>query len=160
MIRVASLAVALFAFWLLLSGHYTPWLVASGAAIAVLVALFGLRLGYADAEGHPIERVPAALAYAPWLVKEIFKSAVDVSRIIVNPRLPISPRLVRLAAVQRTPVGVTIYANSITLTPGTITVEVDRHDRVLVVHALTAAGEAGLIEGEMARRVSRVEGAA
>ncbi len=158
MIRVFSLAAVLFVFWLLLSGHFTPFLMISGAVCALLIAWLGVVLGYADEEGHPIELVPRGLIYWPWLVKEAVKASLDVAAIVVNPALPISPQLIRVKTSQKTAVGTTIYANSITLTPGTITVEVNRHDSELLVHALTRAGAEGLAEGEMDRRVTVMEG--
>lgn len=156
--RIVGLALALFAFWLLLSGHYTAWLIGAGAVTAIIVALLALRFGFADEEGFPIERLLAGLLYWPWLLVEIAKSTVQVTRIILNPRLPISPTLVRAPCGPKTATGIATYANSITLTPGTITVEVDRGRGELVVHALTAEGVAGLMEGEMNRRVQRFEG--
>jgi multicomponent Na+:H+ antiporter subunit E len=156
--RAISLAVALFVFWLLLSGHYTVFLVTSGAITAVVIAWLGLRLDYADEEGHPIHLLGRGLLYWPWLLKEIVKSALDVAAIIVRPSLPISPQLVRLTTSQRHPVGTVIYANSITLTPGTITVEVSRRDRALLVHALTGSAADGLAAGDMDRRVTAMEG--
>jgi multicomponent Na+:H+ antiporter subunit E len=156
--RVLSLAATLFLFWLALSGHYTPFLIVAGIVSSLAIAAFGLRVGYADDEGHPVEFLPRALLYWPWLVVEIAKSAWDVARIIVDPKLPISPRLIRSKTSQRTAVGIATYANSITLTPGTITVEVNRRDQEFLVHALTAAGAAGVEEGGMDRRVTAFEG--
>jgi multicomponent Na+:H+ antiporter subunit E len=156
--RLVSLAVTLFVFWVLLSGHTDAFLLGAGALTAVLVALAGLLFGYSDEEGHPIELVLPGLLYWPWLVKEVVKSALDVSRIILTPSLPISPRTMAVQPTQKTAVGVVSYANSITLTPGTITVEADRRSRRLVVHALTEQTAAGLQSGEMDRRVSKFEG--
>ena len=124
--RVASLAFALYVFWLLLSGHYDPFLLGAGALAAVAVAFAGRLFGYADREGHPVERIFAGFRYWPWLVVEIAKSALAVARIILTPSLPIAPRLVKLRAGPNTAVGMATYANSITLTPGTITVDADR----------------------------------
>jgi len=154
--RSISAAVVLFVFWLLLSGHYTAFLVTAGAASAVAVVLFSRRMYVIDQEGHPIHLGWRALSsYWPWLAKEIVKSAWDVSRRILDPRLPISPTLVRFAPTQRTDVGRVIHANSITLTPGTISVEAGR--REFVVHALTREAAAGLAGSEMDRRVSVLE---
>ena len=141
-----------------LSGHYTPFLIVSGAVVALIVALLGVRSGYSDEEGHPVDYIVQGLVYWPWLVVEIAKSAWAVARIIVDPRLPISPRLIRTKASQRTAVGIATYANSITLTPGTITVEVNRREREFVVHALTAEGAADVEAGAMDRRVRAFEG--
>ncbi len=156
--RAFSLSATLFIFWLLLSGHYTAFLIASGAIAAAFVAWLGLRLDYADEEGHPIDLIGRGLVYWPWLIKEIIKAALGVALIIVKPSLPISPRLVRVTNTQKKPVGTVAYANSITLTPGTITVEVRRPEHALLVHALTETAAADLETGEMDRRVTVMEG--
>lgn len=158
MLQSISAAIVLFVFWLLLSGHYTAFLVAAGAGSAVAVVLFSRRMDVIDHEGHPIHLGWRALnSYWPWLVLEIVKSAWDVARRILDPRLPISPTVARFAPGQRTDVGRVIHANSITLTPGTVSVEVGA--REFVVHALTREGAAGLAGSEMDRRVTDLEGA-
>ena len=154
--RLASLAVVLFSLWLALSGHYTPFLLGAGAAAAVLCVVIAVRMGIADVEGHPVHLVRGALTYFPWLLREIAKSAWSVSKLILNPRLPISPTMTQVVATQKTTVGVASYANSITLTPGTITTGVKGN--VLTVHALTLEGALDLERGGMDARVSRFEG--
>ena len=154
--RLASLAVVLFSLWLALSGHYTPFLLGAGAAAAVLCVVIAVRMGIADSEGHPVHLVRGALTYFPWLLREIAKSAWSVSKLILNPRLPISPTMTQVVATQKTTVGVASYANSITLTPGTITTGVKGN--VLTVHALTLEGALDLERGGMDARVSRFEG--
>jgi multicomponent Na+:H+ antiporter subunit E len=156
--RLASLAVALFLFWLALSGHYTTFLVGAGAACAVLCVFMAARMGVVDSEGHPVHLVRGALTYLPWLWWEIAKSAWAVSKLILNPRLPISPTMTQVAATQKTTVGVATYANSITLTPGTITTGVKGN--LLTVHALTRDGALDLEGGGMDARVTRFEGTA
>lgn len=150
-----SSVLVLFAFWLLLSGYFTAFLMAAGAASAIGVVLLARRMEVVDHEGHPIHLGWRILTYWPWLFKEIAKSAWGVSKIILNPRLPISPTLVRARTSQKTTVGVVTYANSITLTPGTISIDV-RRDEILV-HALTREGADDLLAGEMDRRVTRFE---
>jgi len=152
-----SSAILLFVFWLLLSGYLEPFLIAAGAGSAIGVVLLARRMEVIDHEGHPIHLSWRVLGYWPWLMKEIAKSAWEVSRIIVNPRLLISPTLVRVKTSQQTAVGVVTYANSITLTPGTISVDVKRGE--ILVHALTREGAKGLLTGEMDRRGTRFEGA-
>lgn len=157
MLRRISLALALFLFWLLLSGHYTPFLMAAGLASSLLIVWFSDRfMSVLDREGHPVHLTVNALTYWPWLLWEIAKAAWDVTKRIIDPKLPISPVLVRLKASQHSEVGRVIYANSITLTPGTITMELERDN--LLVHALTREGAASLEGGDMDRRVSRFEG--
>jgi multicomponent Na+:H+ antiporter subunit E len=155
--RVSSGAV-LFGFWLTLSGYLEPFLISAGAASAAAIVWLGHRMALIDHESHPIHLYRRFFAYLPWLVKEIVKSAWDVSRIILSPRLPVSPRMVRVTPSQHTAVGLVTYANSITLTPGTISVEVGEGE--ILVHALTRDGAASLLMGDMDRRVTRFEAAA
>ena len=154
--RLISLAVALFLFWLALSGHYTPVLMTAGAAASVLCVLAALRMDIADAEGHPVHLLGRFVTFFPWLLREIAKSAWAVTKIVVHPRLPISPTMTRVRASQRTSVGMVTYANSITLTPGTITTGVKGD--VLTVHALVREGALDLEAGGMDARVTRFEG--
>jgi multicomponent Na+:H+ antiporter subunit E len=155
-VRLVSTILVLFVFWLLLSGHYTPFLLTAGIVCAVAVAAFARRMDVIDREGHPLHLAPRAmLTYWPWLIKEIVKSAWDVSRVIVHPRLPITPTLTTVQSTQKTDLGRMIFANSITLTPGTISVRVGRGE--ILVHALTAEAAQGLRAGEMDRRVTELE---
>jgi multicomponent Na+:H+ antiporter subunit E len=156
--RVVALVITLFLFWLLLSGLYTPFLVLSGLGCSIAVAAIAWRMGAIDPEGHPVDLTLGAFVYWPWLIKEIAVCGWQVTRIIVHPRLPISPALARFAPSQKSAVGLVTHANSITLTPGTITIEAG-HDEFLV-HALTREGAAGVQDSEMDRRVSRFEGRA
>ena len=97
------------------------------------------------------------LGYSPWLLKEICKSNLNVARIILTPSLPISPTMAEFQALQKTDLGRVMYANSITLTPGTITTDVNGCD--LKIHALTWEDVEGRQEEcEMNMRVSWVEG--
>jgi multicomponent Na+:H+ antiporter subunit E len=157
-VRLISAFLVLYLFWLVLSGYFTAFLMSAGAACAVAVVWFAQRMDVIDAEGHPVQLGWRILAYWAWLSKEIVKSAWDVSKIIVDPRLPISPSLVRFRPSQKTTVGLVIHANSITLTPGTISIDAEQGE--FLVHALTQAGAEGLTAGDMDRRVSACEGGA
>lgn len=154
-VRSASLAIVLFLYWLALSGHYTPFLIGAGALCAIGVALAAARMGIADAEGHPVGLLIGALTYWPWLVWEIVKSAWGVTRVVLDPRLPISPTMTLVKAGQSTAAGRATYANSITLTPGTITVGVSGD--TFTIHALVREGALDLEDGGMDRRVTRFE---
>jgi multicomponent Na+:H+ antiporter subunit E len=153
--RIMSLAAFLFAFWVALSGHYTLFLLVAGVGSALACVLVALRMRTVDSEGHPIELFAGAVTYFPWLLREIAKSAWTVSKIILHPRLPISPTMTILRARQKTRAGVATFANSITLTPGTITVRVSGND--LTVHTLVREGAIDLEGGAMNRRVTRFE---
>lgn len=154
--RYISLGLVLFAFWLALSGHYTPFLIAVGAGCVLVVMMMARRMGIVDAEGHPVAMLPRTISYFPWLAWEIIKSAVTVSRIILSPRLPISPTMTVVKAKQSTPAGIATFANSITLTPGTLTTHVDGHN--VTIHALTRDGANDIQSGTMNARVKRFEG--
>lgn len=154
--RAVVSVLALFAFWVALSGLFTPFLLAAGMGSAIAVVWIARRMNVVDQESLPIRVAPNALWYWPWLMKEIAKSAWDVTKLVVHPRLPIEPALVRFRPTQTTDVGLCTHANSITLTPGTITVEVAAGE--MLVHALTAAGAAGVLSGDMDRQATRFEG--
>ena len=154
--RSLSLAASLFAFWLALSGHYTTMLITAGAICAVVCVLIARRVRTVDNEGHPIELLRGAVTYFPWLAVEIVKSAWGVTWVILNPKLPISPCMTVVRASQTTAAGVATYANSITLTPGTVTAGVEGND--LTVHALVRDGAIDLEAGAMDRRVKAFEG--
>ncbi len=158
MFHAISLFFSLGLFWLLLSGYFTPFLLSAGLGCALAVVWFARRMDVVDPEGHPIHLGPRALLfYWPWLVKEIVKSAWDVSMIILDPKLPISPTLVRFKPTQKTDVGLVIHANSITLTPGTITIEAASGE--FLVHGLTRASAGAVVDSEMDRRVDGLRGA-
>lgn len=155
--RAAIIAATMFGFWLILSGHYTLWLTASGAVIAVAVAALAKYMQYADDEAHPVGLIFRGFLYWPWLVLEMIKSSFDVARIIVDPKLPISPTVVKVKSSQKTAVGITTFANSITLTPGTISMKVSRSDGEIIVHGITRQTAGALADGDMDRRVSWFE---
>ncbi len=154
--RYLSLGGILLCFWLLLSGHYTIFLISLGILSAALCVVIARAKELADIEGHPVHLLPGALTYFPWLIFEIIKATLDVTKVILNPKLPITPNLLTVKASQKTPLGVNIYGNSITLTPGTITVEATGN--TLKVHALTEASGAELASGAMDVRVTAFEG--
>jgi len=156
--RLVLISVTLFIYWLALSGHYETWLVVSGAVLSVLVVAFCLFKGITDEEGFPIEKLPRALLYWPWLGWQMALSALNVARLILNPRLPISPTMVKVDALQKSAVGLTTYANSITLTPGTISVEVSEQGKAIWVHAITRENAEGFADDEMNRRVAWMDG--
>ena len=151
-----AIALVLFAFWLTLSGFFTPLLLTAGALCAIAVAFFcQRRLRIIDRDAQPLHLLLRAVTYWPWLVIEIVKSALQVSRCILAPRLSISPRFARVPLQQATEAGRVTYANSITLTPGTIAVQIDNDE--LLVHALEADSIGDLADGGMAARVIHFE---
>ena len=156
MFRKLGLAITLFIFWLLLSGIYQPLIISFGIASSLLVAWIAHRMDVIDHEGFPIHLGAKAVSYWPWLIWEIIKANIDVAAIIIKPKLPITPTMFNSPASQKTEVGQVTYANSITLTPGTISVGVA--DGIVEVHALTSQSADDVITGRMDKRVSQMEG--
>ena len=155
MLRAFGLGAILFGFWLLRSGHYTPLLLSFGVGSSVLVVYLSMRMDVVDHEGVPLHLGGRLWMYVPWLLKEILVANVAVAKIILSPNMKISPRMVVFHGTQETDLGRVLYANSITLTPGTITTGVEGQE--FQIHALTAADLETNEEDEMDRRCSWVE---
>lgn len=154
--RLLSLGFVLAAFWLASSGRFDGILLTFLAVSLVLTSWLSVRCRVLDVEGHPTHLIPRALRFWAWLVVEVVRSNVTVLRLLVARRPAISPCLVRVPLSPHDDLGRTIVGNSITLTPGTLTVDVD--DRGLLVHCLTEAIAADLARGEFDLRVRRVTG--
>jgi len=151
-----NLGLFLFAVWLLLSGHFTPLMLVLGALSTLLVVLLATRADLIDKETQLILLKPSVLLYWFWLGRKIIKSNIDVACRILSPNMPISPNVFTVRAAQQSDLGRVTYANSITLVPGTVAMDVD--EDVITVHALTQEAAADLKRGEMNRRVCHVEG--
>lgn len=158
MLHAAGLGFSMYILWLLLSGHYVPLLLSLGVASCAFIVWIMHRMDTIDHEAFPLHMTPRGFGYFPWLVWEIVKSNWTVAKIILAPGLPISPTMVTVKASQATDVGRVTYANSITLTPGTLSVHMEGDE--IVVHALTREGAESFAEPEMDRRVSKLEGSA
>lgn len=155
LLHVLSLAVVLAVVWWLLSGYTLTLILGLGVASIALTIFIAWRMDRVDHETHPLHRSIRVVTYFPWLVWEIVKANIDVVMAILKKDMAIEPRLFELRASQNSEVGRVTYANSITLTPGTVTLAVKGDE--LIVHSLTAAAREGLKTGEMDRRVSNME---
>ncbi|MFQ3246797.1 MAG: multicomponent Na+:H+ antiporter subunit E [Arenicella sp.] len=150
-LRAFSLLAILIVAWLLWSGIYKPLLLGLGAFSGALSVYLAHRIGFfRQASGlHVIPRLPS---YWLWLLIEIIKSSFDVAKIVLSPKLPISPTLIEFDAQPQGPIGQAILGNSITLSPGTVTLDV--HDGRLQVHCLTREGAQALLSGDANRRAA------
>nr|VFJ48061.1 MAG: multisubunit sodium/proton antiporter, MrpE subunit [Candidatus Kentron sp. DK] len=156
--KAFGLGLVLSALWLVLSGMFEAKLLVLGLVSVVFVTYISVRMGVAEHEGDAIHAHIGLMRYYLywiWLIGEIVKSSIDVCRLVLHPRCPISPVMVEIEGTQRTDVGRVNYANSITRTPGTVTADI-RGNRFLV-HALTRKAALDLEAGEMDRRVSNLE---
>ena len=156
-LRNIFLFAVLFAAWLLMSGHYTPLLIGLGVLSCALATVMADRIGGSDEEGLPLHIMARLPAYLVWLLKEIIMSNIATGRLILFGRA--RPVLFTTLAGQATAGGVVTYANSITLTPGTVTIEVEQQDggTEFLVHAVAPAFAADVESGEMDRRVTALE---
>lgn len=151
MAHAFSLALVLYGFWLLLSGHSELLMLGFGVASVVFVVWLALRMDVVDHESHPLHLSHRLPQYWLWLMLEVIKSNIDVARRIWSPKLSISPTTVRLKTSQKTDLGKVIYANSITLTPGTVTINLQGDN--IEIHALTREAAEALQSGDMDRRI-------
>jgi len=151
-----ALAAALLAAWFLWSNYFVPLLISLGVVSVFIVVVLSRRMKLVDEEGVPFHLLPRLFLYAPWLVWEVVKANLDVAKRVLRPDLPIHPMLIKVKAGQKSDLGRVIYANSITLTPGTVSVDVD--GETITVHALSREAADGVLSGEMDARVTKLEG--
>ncbi len=156
MARTFTLLLSLVVAWLLWSGLYKTLLLVLGAASCLLVLYLARRMGLTEARIFTLGLLPRVLGFWGWLLREIVRSSIEVARVILDPQLRMQPQIVELEAATELETGQAILGNSITLTPGTVTLDVDNGK--LLVHCLTDAGAEGLRGGEMNRRVRAIMG--
>lgn len=155
--HIVVLFITLAVLWLLWSGLYLPLMLALGLASVILVVWLTRRLETIDHESVPTHLGPKVIAYWGWLVKEIVVSSLQVTRIILARDMPISPTVAQVRAKSKGVVGRVLFGNSITLTPGTLTTDID-DDGLITVHALTKEGADGVVNGDMNDRVAALPG--
>lgn len=153
----STTAIGLFvAAWLLWSGHYTPLLLILGALSVALVVLIARRTGFFRPDVYSLHLGPRLPAFWLWLLKEIVVSNLNVARIVLRRELSIEPTWVTIDASDLPPAVQATLANAITLTPGTVSVDVDRGR--IEVHCLTREIADDLRGGEMLRRAAALAG--
>ncbi len=155
-LRTVITTLTLFALWLLMSGVYQPLTIGLGAASSVLAIYVGKRMNAIDR--HPLAihiNFFNLLTYFGWLMVEIAKSNWAVTKLILAPKMKLRQNMFEVPYVQKTDLGQTIFANSITLTPGTITVEVEPD--YFLVHAVNYSEDDHEALADMGRRVAATE---
>lgn len=151
MIHALRLAILLFGLWLGLSGHLEALLLGLGLASTLLAVTIARRMDRVDRE-RTAARVPLRLLrFWFWLLGRVIAANLHVVRCIVMPGRTISPQVFTVPLPQQSELGRVIYANSVTLTPGTVTLRVSQD--CLLVHALTREAARKLQTGDMARQV-------
>ena len=150
--RLTVLFLVLVTAWLLWSGLYKPLLLGLGALSCLLSLYLAHRMGALDPSVFSWYVIPRLPRYWAWLLKEVAISSFEVAMIILKRDLPASPIIIEFDAAPVGPVGQAILGNSISLTPGSVTLDI--HEGKLTVHCLTRAGADALLKGEMNRRVA------
>jgi multicomponent Na+:H+ antiporter subunit E len=152
--RKLVLLIFLAAAWMLWSGFFKPLLLGLGVFSCLLTYVVVKRMGYFNDQFFALHFSFRLFSFWLWLGREVIRSSIDVARIVISPSLPISPRVIEIKVTAQHPVDQVILANSITLTPGTLAL--DLHNGVIKVHALTEAGARDLLSGEMDKRVAQL----
>lgn len=155
--NIFSLTLALIASWSLWSGHFENWFIPILGGLSILLCMWiSLRMKIVDEEGAPAQLgIRPFTNYAPYLISEIIKSNLEVTKIILSPKMPLSRTMIDVHAQQKSEMGRVILANSITLTPGTVSVNMD--DDTILVHALSFEGAEEDLSGDMGRRICKLE---
>jgi len=155
LVHALSLGLTLFLTWLLLSGVYEPFFFFLAVLSCAITVYIAYRMDVVDHESMPVHLSKRYPGYVLWLLKEIVVANIDVAKCILARNMPIQPQVIHPKATQHDDLGKVIYANSITLTPGTFTMDIDGD--VFAVHALTDAAAEGVLGGEMDGRVTDLE---
>ena len=152
--QLVGLLVVLLISWMLWSGIYKPLLIGLGLFSCLVSLWLAKRTGFFR-HAIPVRALLRLPALWWWLLREVVKSSIEVARVVISPSLPIQPELVELTTSEQSDSGKVILGNSITLSPGTVTIDVDENR--LLVHCLTANSAAGLRSREVERRTARLE---
>jgi multicomponent Na+:H+ antiporter subunit E len=152
-----SLIGLLSLFWLANSGYsnFNTLVLSLGLISVILVLIVSHRMDLIDHESQPLHLSYRMPAYFIWLIKQIILSNIEVVHCIWSFKLPITPSIITIRASQKTVIAKVIYANSITLTPGTVTLNITNNE--LTVHALTSKSVLFLKSGVMDRKVTTLE---
>lgn len=160
MMRIGLLFAVLMSIWLLMSGHYTPLITSLGVVSCLFAAVMSHRIGGTDRAGLPTHLFARLPAYLVWLCREIISSNIATGKTILFGGA--KPQFFEVEASQASDAAVATYANSITLTPGTVTVDLWQNpsgNKVFLVQALTTDFADDVKSGEMDQRVTALEGA-
>ncbi|MDY6837078.1 MAG: Na+/H+ antiporter subunit E [Thermodesulfobacteriota bacterium] len=145
----------LFAFWILLSGQFDAFHLTLGAVCCTVAAYLFHDLLFANVRVGDMRVIAARfIAYIPWLIQQIVLSNLHVASVVLRPKMPIDPQIVTFKTKLETDISSVTLANSITLTPGTITMDIK--DGVYYVHALDQKVADDLNAGEMEDRVAHI----
>ena len=155
--RFVLTALIMFVFWIFLSGEFSFILLLSGVISSLLVSYMSndLLIGNGDMKLGFIRTI-RFIRFLPWLLWQIVLANIDLAIRTLHPKMPINPMLINFKNNLKTDLGMVILANSITLTPGTVTIDVNENE--FLVHVISEKAAQSLISGEMQARVKKIEG--
>ena len=155
--RFVLTALIMFAFWIFLSGKFSFILLLSGIISSLLVSYMSndLLIGNGDIKLGFIRTI-RFIRFLPWLLWQIVLANIDLALRTLHPKMPINPILINIKNNLKSDLGMVILANSITLTPGTVTIDVNENE--FLVHVISEKAAQSLISGEMQARVKEIEG--
>ena len=157
--RIVATAIFMMALWLLMSGIYKPLIIGLGAGSVLLVVWVMARMNAVDDYRMSIRLKPITFVmYNLWLLTEIARANWAVTRIVLSRRMPIRQKMFEVPNSQTTDLGRVVFANSITLTPGTVSVEA--RAGCFLVHALSYDDGDMDALADMDRRITNCEGGA
>lgn len=154
--QLISWAFTLMVFWLLLSGFFKPLLLSFGLGSVVLVVFLLHRMNSFDGLNLGLPLKYSFLRYISWLMGKVVLSSLEVTKLVWSKNQKLSPAVAKLPVSNSSVKSLVLYTNSITLTPGTLSIDVDNEH--VTVHALNARSIDELKAGEMAKGISTVAG--
>ena len=146
-----SLAVLLFSLWLGLSGQLNILMLSLGLASTLFIVYIAHRMDVIDHEEYPAHMTALLLGFWLFLSREVIIANIDVLKRIFKPGKNISPQLFELPLTHKTDLSRVIYANAITMTPGTVSVNINK--KTITVHSLSVEAANDLRSGRMAQAI-------
>ncbi|MCA1779000.1 MAG: Na+/H+ antiporter subunit E [Xanthomonadaceae bacterium] len=149
------LSLLLAALWLAISGVYKPVILMLGGASLLLVVWLSLRMKIVGEEHNPTVFSWRLPLFWLWALVQIIQSNLHVARLVFSPQ-KISPRIVTVPVPMKSSLGKVVFGNTCTLTPGTVTIGLNREK--LVAHALDRQSARALVSGQLAAKIVWLEG--
>lgn len=152
------LFILLLLFWLVLSPKLTLEAILVGSIVSCLVVLYSQDIVFEEKEMplYSFKKLKSFIVFIGHLLVEIVKANIDVALIVLNPTMPIQPAFIKVPMMLKNDVNKVIYANSVTLTPGTLTVDVKEDE--FIIHALTDSAAEGMVNSIIEQYVCKLEG--
>ncbi len=156
MIQRLKMVPPVFAFWVLLSGSLEPAELLLGLVLSLIIGVWFAGLVWQDEKipSLSLRQLGRLMAYFPYLMVEIVKASLHVAEKVLDPKMPIDPIVVDFDSKLQRPVSRVALANSITLTPGTLTIDVD--ETTYVIHCLGGEFRQGIVERTLESKVAKV----